>query len=35
VTVSPQGMSPSEVNSRVGVSSTYSNTIEDYIDSIL
>jgi len=35
VTVSPQALSASEVNSRLGVSSSYTNTVETYIESIL
>lgn len=35
VTVSQQSLSPWEVNSRVGVSTSYTDTIKDYIDSIL
>lgn len=35
VTVSPQGLSPWEVNSRVGVTASYTDTIEDYINSVL
>ena len=35
VTVSPQSMSPWEVNSRVGVSTSYTDTIASYIDSLL
>ncbi|MDB5523898.1 MAG: esterase/lipase-like protein [Rhizobium sp.] len=35
ITVSPQALSSSEVNSRLGVSSTYTNTVETYIESIL
>lgn len=35
VTVSPQAVSPLEVNSAVGVSTSYSDTIASYIDSIL
>ena len=35
VTVSPQGMSPWEINSRVGVSASYTDTSNNYIDSIL
>ncbi|MDB5551692.1 MAG: esterase/lipase-like protein [Rhizobium sp.] len=35
VTVSPQSMSPWEVNSRVGVSTSYTDTIGSYIDSLL
>ncbi len=35
VTVSPQTLSASEVNSRLGVSSAYTNTVESFIESIL
>jgi len=35
VTVSPQNVDPGQVNSRVGVSTSYTNTIENYINSIL
>jgi arylformamidase len=35
VTVSPQNVDPGQVNSRVGVSTSYTDTIESYIDSIL
>lgn len=35
VTVSPQSVDPGQVNSRVGVSTSYTDTIENYIDSVL
>jgi acetyl esterase/lipase len=35
VTVSQQGLAPWEINSRVGLTTSYSDTIEDYIESIL
>ena len=35
VTVSPQNLEPRQINSRVGVSTSYTNTIESYIDSVL
>lgn len=35
VTISPQNIEPWQINSRVGVSSSYTATIEDYIASLL
>lgn len=35
VTVAPQNIEPWQINSRVGVSTSYTNTIESYIDSVL
>lgn len=35
ITVTPQNVSPWQVNSRVGVSTSYSDTIADYIASVL
>jgi acetyl esterase/lipase len=35
ITVSPQALSPAEVNSKLGVSASYTTTVANYIDSIL
>lgn len=35
VTVSPQNLEPRQINSRVGVSTSYTDTIETYINSVL
>jgi acetyl esterase/lipase len=35
ITVSPQSLSPSEVNSQLGVSTAYTDTVENFIESIL
>lgn len=35
VTVSPQNLEPSQINSRVGVSTSYTDSIRSYIDSVL
>jgi arylformamidase len=35
ITVSPQALSSSEVNSRLGVSTAYTNTVDNFIESIL
>lgn len=35
VTVAPQQVDPVQINSRVGVSTSYTDTIESYIDSVL
>jgi acetyl esterase/lipase len=35
ITVSPQALTSSEVNSRLGVSSSYTNTVENFIESTL
>lgn len=35
ITVSPQALSPSEVNSKLGLSSSYTNTVERFIEGLL
>jgi acetyl esterase/lipase len=35
ITVSPQSLSPSDVNNQLGVSTAYTNTVENFIESIL
>ena len=35
ITVSPQALSSADINSKLGVSASYSNTVADYINSVL